>query len=95
MKSLSVAALRDFNQCAERSITRLNSSIQRLKQLKNMIETQRQDMLKDDTSPVGLRAIDLNGYGNQIQRVEEQLHAASLDLIGTAVDHAEKAEAGS
>ena len=87
MQQLNASEMREFNTCAERSIIRIDNAITRLKQLKEQLQSQHKQMLKDDTSAISLQAHDLVGYGEQLQRVEAELNAASTDCTQTGKAH--------
>ena len=88
MSQLNAAALREFNECAERNLKRIDSAIQVLKQQREMLKSQQDQMIKDDTSAMSLRAIDLIGYSQKLDRVQAELDTASTDMgmVGRAHD---------
>ena len=46
MSQLNAAALREFNECAERNLKRIDSAIQVLKQQREMLKSQQDQMIK-------------------------------------------------
>lgn len=82
MRNLTATEARNFNECAERNLKRLDNAIKTLKQTHEQLKSQQDQMLKDDTSALCLRAIDLIGYSDKVQRVVMELNTASSDMEG-------------